>query len=70
MVFKAQWAVAHEHLKTIFNAAPPTRSRSLSTPEKQKGHSNGMTLQKSAERINWRPLGDSNPCYRRERAVS
>ena len=20
--------------------------------------------------FNWRPLGDSNPCYRRERAVS
>ena len=29
-----------------------------------------VLYQLSYSRKNWRPLGDSNPCYRRERAVS
>jgi hypothetical protein len=33
--FKAQWAVAHEHLKNGFNAASPTRSRSVPNTQKK-----------------------------------
>jgi hypothetical protein len=35
MFFEAQLAVANEHSKNIFNAARPTRSRSLSTTHKK-----------------------------------
>jgi hypothetical protein len=42
MVFEAQWAVAHEHSKTIFNAVMPTRSRSISYTVQ---HMRGMPLQ-------------------------
>src|SRR5207302_1098390 len=30
----------------------------------------GLTVMQSSYCFNWRPQGDSNPCYRRERAMS
>jgi hypothetical protein len=39
-LFKAQWAGAHEHLKSHFNAAMPTRSRSLA--HKKAPHKAGL----------------------------
>ena len=50
--------------ETRFELATPTLARLCSTTE--------LFPQKliNKQRIKWRPVGESNPCYRRERAVS
>ena len=49
-------------LRYIFGAGNETRTRD---PDLGK-----VVLYQLSYSRKWRPLGDSNPCYRRERAVS
>ena len=51
-----------EVCRSIFGAGNETRTRD---PDLGK-----VVLYQLSYSRKWRPLGDSNPCYRRERAVS